>query len=120
MNVRKSLCVTIIALAVTMIAFGAGVEARYSKSMLLPYDATVAGSHLTGGNYDIKWATHSPAATVTFVRKSKVVATAEGTVVDCGTRYPSNGVVYTVSDDGSRLLRELRFKDSSEVIVFNQ
>ena len=71
-----------------------------------------------GGSYSITWETHSPAATVSFLQKGKVVATAEGKVVDRGTKYPSNEVVFAATADGGRQVQEIRFRGSSEVIVF--
>jgi hypothetical protein len=117
MKLRKSLYITIVTL-VFFVAAGAAANSKDSRSVLLHYDATVAGSHLASGEYAIKWQTHSPEATVTFLRGSKVVATAEGKVVDRGTTYLSNGVVYDEAGNGAREIREIRFKGSSEVIVF--
>jgi hypothetical protein len=117
MKLMKTLSVTMIALAF-FVAAGAAAQPKDSRSVLLHYDATVAGSHLASGSYDVRWQTHRPAATVTFLRGSKVVATAEGKVVDRGTTYPSNGVVYDEAGNGARQIREIRFKGSSDVIVF--
>jgi len=118
MSLKKTLSVSMIAMAFVLATSAAANAA--SRSMVLPYAATLAGSNLASGSYDIKWETHSSAATVTFLHGNKVVATAEGKVVDRGTRYTTNAVVYGESADGSRLIQELRFRGSSEVIVLNQ
>ncbi len=117
MKLRKVSTVTMAAVAFFVVA-GAMAKARDSSSVLFPYEATVAGSRLASGRYNVQWETHSPAATVSFLRGSKIVATAEGKVVDRGTRYPSNEVMYNVGADGARSVQEIRFKGSSEVIVF--
>lgn len=118
MRLKKTLSVSMIAMALVL-ATSAGAKAA-SRSMVLPYAATLAGSHLASGSYEIKWETHSPAATVTFLHGSKVVATAEGKVVDRGTKYSTNAVVYGQTSDGARVIQELRFRGSSEVVVFNE
>ena len=118
MRLRKTLSVMIVAMALVGAA-SAAAKPRDSKDVLLRYDATVAGSHLGSGNYSIQWQTHSPEATVTFMQKGKVVATAEGKVVDRGTKYQSNQVVYNVAADGVRHIQEIRFQGSSQVIEFN-
>lgn len=119
MKLRRTLRVTIFAMTCFVVA-GAVAVAKDSRNVLLQYDATVAGSHLTSGSYRIKWETHSPQATVSFMRGNKVVATAEGKIVDRGTKYASNQVVYTEASNGERTVQEIRFSGSSEVIVFNE
>lgn len=118
MRMRKILGVTIFTLAV----FAAGAEAktRNSRNLLVPYDASLAGSHLASGRYEIQWETHSPKATVTFQQENKVVLTAEGKVVDRGVKYSNNQVIYDEKPGGSRLIQEVRFAGSSQVIVFNE
>lgn len=119
MKLRTTLSVTIAALAF-IVAAGATAQAKDSRSVLLHYDSTVAGAHLASGSYDLKLENHNPDATVSFLRGKKVVATAEAKVVDRGTRYAENTVVYQESADGSRVIRGIRFRNSSEVVVFKE
>jgi hypothetical protein len=119
MKLRKILSVTIVAMAF-FVAAGAAAKPKDSRNMLLHYDATVAGSRLGSGTYNVQWQTHSPGATVSFLRGSKVVMTAEGKVVDRGRKYSTTEVVYNESANGAHVIQELRFKGSSEVIVFNE
>ena len=119
MKLRKTLSVTIVALA-CFVAAGAAGKPKDSRNVLLHYDSTVAGSHLASGNYTIQWQTHTPGASVSFLQGSKVVAAVEGKVVDRGTKYQSNQVVYSESGDGARAIQEIRFRGSSEVIVFSE
>jgi hypothetical protein len=123
MYLRKTLSVSIVAMSLFVaagFAAGAAAAAKDSGNLVLNYDATVAGNHLTGGKYNIQWKTHSPEATVTFKHEGKVVATAEGKVVDHGSKYDSNQVVYSQAADGSRVISEIRFGGSSQAIVFNE
>ncbi|MFZ0960745.1 MAG: hypothetical protein WAO35_07540 [Terriglobia bacterium] len=117
MKLRKTLCVTIVAMAF-IFAASAPAPAMDSGNVLVHYDVTVAGSHLPSGSYNIRWETHSPEATVSFLHRNKVVATAQGKIVDRGRKYSSNEVVYYVTDNGARQIQEIRFGGSSEVIVF--
>ena len=57
---------------------------------------------------------------MTFMHGGKVVATAEGKVVERGSKYDSNQVVYDQTADGARVISEIRFGGSSQVIVFNE
>ena len=70
MKLGKTLSVTIVALAF-FVAVGAAARSKDSRSMVLHYDATVAGSHLASGEYDITWETHSPEATVSFLQRKQ-------------------------------------------------
>ena len=119
MKNRIVLGLTTVALAL-MVTAGAQAKDRNSRNVLVPYDGALVGSHLVSGRYDVQWVTHSPEATVTFQQENKVVATVEGKVVDRGTKYANNQVIYDEKADGARTIQEIRFKGSSEVIVFNE
>ena len=118
MTLKRTMQFTMVAVALTIVA-GAQAKSKDFKTMTLRYNATVAGAQLASGSYTVQWVTHSPEATVSFLQGSKVVATAEGKVVDRGTKYESNEVMFDETTDGARVVRELRFKGSSEVIEFN-
>jgi len=119
MTLKKTLQFTMIALALT-IGIGAQAKPKDAPSITLNRDVTVAGAHLASGKYNVQWQTHSPEATVTFSHGSKVVATAEGKLLDRGVKYGSDEVVYDETADGGRVVQEIRFKGSSEVLVFNE
>jgi hypothetical protein len=117
MKLRKLLGATIVAL-VSMATVGGKATAKDSHDLLVPYEASVAGRHIASGRYKVECQTHSPEATVTFSKENKVVATAEGKIVDRGETYTHNTVVYDEKPDGSRVIIEIRFRDSSQAIVF--
>jgi hypothetical protein len=117
MKLGKALCTTLVAMAI-FVALSAASKSKDSRNVLLHYDATIEGSHLTSGEYDVQWQTHSPAATVSFSRKNQVVATVEGKIVDRGTKYSATQVVYSQSPSGYTV-QEIRFKGSSEAIDFD-
>ncbi|MFZ0960746.1 MAG: hypothetical protein WAO35_07545 [Terriglobia bacterium] len=119
MKLRTTLSVTIVAMAF-LVAGSAAVQAKDSAELVIYYNASVAGSQLASGTYNVQWQTHSPEATVSFMKGKKIVATAQGKVVDRGKKYSANEVVYYVTDNGARQIQELRFGGSSQVIEFNQ
>ena len=119
MKLMRFLGVTIIAM-VCFVAVAVAARAKDARTIVLHTDAVVAGSHLASGKYDVQWQTHSPEATVSFLKESKVVATVTGKVVDRGKKYASNEVLFDNDGTGGNVVQELRFKDSSQVIVFNE
>jgi hypothetical protein len=119
MKLRNVSGVTIVAL-VFAVAISAEAKTKNAGVLALPYDASVAGSHLASGTYHVRWETHSPGVTVTFQQGKKVVATAEAKTVDRGTKFVNGSVVYTKNADGSRAIHEIRFAGSSEAIVFKE
>ena len=119
MRLQKVLGVTVVALAFVA-ALTARATAKDLYDVLVPYEASLTGSHIASGHYKIQWQTHSPEATVTLSKDRKVVATAEGKVVDRGKKYLSNEIVYEEKADGTRFIQEIRFKDSTQVIVFQE
>ncbi len=118
MKLRRILQSLTVVLALTA-AVGAQAKSKDLKSMVLHFNAMVAGTHLATGSYNVQWQTHSPEATITFLKEGKVVGTAEGKLVDRGYKYPSDEVMYDEMPDGTRNIREIRFKGSSEVLEFN-
>ena len=119
MNLRRTLSVAIVTMAF-FAAVTAAAKTKYADDVLIGQDAMIAGSHLASGTYDIKWETHSPEATVSFMQGSKVVASTEGKVVDGGKKYSANEVVYDRGADGRPVIREIHFLGSSQILVFNK
>jgi hypothetical protein len=119
MKLKTILGVTIVALTFAF-AVSAVAKAKNSGGLLLYYDASVAGSHLPSGKYNLSWESHGPGVTVTFQQGKKVVATVEAKVVDRGAKSANNTVAYIEKADGSRGIQEIRFAGSSQAIVFNE
>jgi hypothetical protein len=119
MNLKRRLSLMIVPLVLCVVAIAAA-KSKDVKEVLVHYDALVAGSHLASGEYGVTWQAHSPAATVSFLQKGKVVTTAEGKVVDRGTKCRANEVVYGIAATGAHEIQEIRFRGSTEVIVFSE
>jgi polyisoprenoid-binding protein YceI len=101
-----------------MLAFATVAAGSGSRNIEIHYDTSVAGTHLSVGTYDVQVQNHNTTATVSFSKKGKVIATVEAKVVDRGTAYRSNQVVYNLAGNGGKIIQELRFKGSSEVVAF--
>jgi len=115
MNSGRTLCVVMG--VVFVLAVSTTLHAKSSGSMSLPNDATIGGTHLGHGRYEIKWEDNSPDTTVSFVRNKHVEAVAEAKVVHRPTPYRFNSIVYDETS-GGHVIKEVRFQGSSDVLVF--
>jgi hypothetical protein len=138
MNIRKSLGTSVLSVA-RLLASGIPALAKNSRTVTLAYDVVLKGTSLLAGQYSVRWVTHSPGATVEFVRNHQVVLSTEGRVeerinafdrnvaahtesrLDCRNNpYDYDAVFYNTASDGTMSLVEIRFAGSSNVLVFNQ
>ena len=84
---------------------GYAAQPKDAGSLILRYDAMVARKpDSTGGKYNIQWKTHSPEATVTFMHGEQDCGDRRREIVDRGTKYPANEVVYDQGNDGTRAI----------------
>jgi len=119
MKVRKQVgrLMTVLALALAV----AGLAlAKDSKKVKLEYPASIHGTQLAAGQYEVSWETHSPEATVTFKLQKNVVATAEGKMVQRANKFETNSVLYSTNPDGSRTIMEIRFGGTNQVLIFGE
>jgi hypothetical protein len=119
MNIRKYFGASALSVALLLAAGIPGLAAN-SRTVTLRHAAVLSGTSLSAGQYDIRWESHSPDATVQFVRGRKVVLSTQGRVEGRNKTYDRNAVVYDSAPDGSLSLVEIRFAGSSDVLVFNQ
>jgi hypothetical protein len=119
MKLRTIMGVAIVALAFAF-AVSAEAKAKNSASLLFPHDASLAGSHVASGKYQVQWEKDGPEVKVTVQQGKEIVATAKGKVVDRGKKYTNNTVIYLENADGSRTIQEIRLAGSNEAIVFNE
>jgi len=112
----KDLAMVMAALAV-LVAVGASAFAKNTHTLNLRRDAMLSGTRLDAGEYKIQWDNQSPGVMVKFSKKGNIMATAQGKLVDRGTTYRTDCVVYDTSADGSNTIREIRLGGSSEAIV---
>lgn len=113
MNTRRLSLLILIVLALNLSAW-----ANNEKTLPFRTDVTLNGTKLAAGFYEISWVSHSPEATVTFVRAGQVMVTAMGKWVDRGAKYRADSLVYTNNPDGSHTLLEIRFAGRNQALVF--
>jgi hypothetical protein len=113
--VKTPKLVLLIVLTLT-VAFSA--SANNSKTLSFRTEVTLNGTKLPTGFYEISWVTHSPEATVTFVKAGQTMVTAMGKFVDRDVKYDTDAVVYTNNPDGSHTLLEIRFARRKQALVF--
>src|SRR5579864_1682228 len=92
--------------------------ANNQKTLPLRTEVTLNGNKLPAGFYEISWVSHSPEATVTFVRAGKVMVTSMGKWVDHGETYKADALVYSNNADGTHTLLEIRFAGRKQALVF--
>ncbi len=94
--------------------------AKDSRTLNVPYAASLNGTPIAPGSYKLSWEAHSPDVTVTFAtgKGNNVIATAQGKIVDRGVRYQNNSVVYETKSDGSRAILEIRLAGMTQALVF--
>jgi hypothetical protein len=112
-NTKKLILLVLIIFAVNLSTW-----ANNEKTLPFRTEVILNGNKLPAGFYEVSWVSHSPEATVTFVRAGKVVATAMGKWVDRGEEYKADALVYSNNADGSHTLLEIRFAGRKQALVF--
>lgn len=93
--------------------------AKNSRSLKLLHSATLNGTEIAAGDYQVSWESHSPDVTVTL-KGRHVIATAQGQWVERDAKYEEDAVVYETNGDGSRTLLEIRFAGMKQALVFGE
>jgi hypothetical protein len=119
MNIRKYLGTSILSVAL-LLASGYSGFAKNSRTVTLTYGVVLSGTTLPAGKYVVRWEAQRPRTTVEFAQDNNVVLSTECKFEDRGRKYPSNTVVYDTASGGTKTISEIRFRGSSEVLVFNQ
>ncbi len=102
-----------------LLAAGIPAAAKNSRTINIGHAVLLQGKILPAGRYKVEWQTHSPEATVQFLRNRQLVASTEGRVEQRDKTYYNDAVVYDTLPDGSVSLQEIRFAGSNKVLVFN-
>jgi hypothetical protein len=111
-GVSKLLVVLLVlGLAISAVAAGA-------KSIELRNDANLNGTKLAAGTYKVNVEGTGDAVKVSFLQKDKVIATANGKMVD-GSAAPEFSAV-VVNSKSNNNIEELRLAGMKSKIVFNQ
>lgn len=113
MKTPKMLLLILLTLALAL-----STAANNSKTLSFRTEVTLNGSKLPTGFYEVSWISHSPEATVTFVKAGQPVVTTMGKWVNRDVKYDTDTVVYTNNPDGSHTLLEIRFAGRKQALVF--
>ncbi len=118
---RKRLTTLFFAVVVVLLG-DVSALAKETYKLNVAYAAALNGTPIAPGDYKVSWESHSANVTVTFraVKGGKVIATAQGKIVDHGVPYVRNAVVYDTQPDGSRSIIEIRIAGTSQAIVFSE
>jgi hypothetical protein len=117
MRLRRLVMTVMGGLAVTL-ATGLPAIAKNQQRVKLFNEESLGATTLSEGEYLVKWQTHSPEATVTFVMNKKVVAELKGRIVEHEKKVDRNMVVDGPGPDGTRVLMEIWLAGTNKSIVF--
>ena len=113
MKAAKLSLLILVTLALTLSAW-----ANNGKTLSFRTEVILNGTKLPTGFYEVNWVTHSPQATVTFVKAGQLMVAAMGKLVDRDVKYNADSVVYTNNPDGSHTLLEIRLGGRKQALVF--
>ena len=78
----------------------------------------VAGNEVGPGEYNVKWVSNSPEATVTFITKDKAVVKVQGKIVEADKKSDFD-IFLTGKDSAGRMtIKEIKFQGKKTKIVF--
>ena len=95
----------------------ASAFAKSGKRVLLSQSATLNGTTIPAGNYQIAWSANTSDPTVNFVQGKRTVASVQAKWADRDTKYPSTEVLYD-NGNGGRTIVEIRLGGTSRALVF--
>ena len=102
-----------------LLAAGIPAAAKNSRTINIDHVVVLQGKNLPAGRYKVEWQTHSPEASVQFLRDRKLVVSTDGRVEQRDRISTCDAVVYDTAPDGSVTLLEIRFAGSNKVLLLN-
>lgn len=103
---------------VLVLGIAISAVAGSAKNVTLRSDASLNGTKLAAGEYKVIVDGDGPDVKVSFTQKGKVIATANGKMIDNGNAPEFSAVVVNKSQNGS--IQELRIAGMKSKVVFNQ
>ena len=99
------LTATIIILLIAVPVMAAEGMARF----VVTDTVSVAGNQLKPGSYEVKWESHSPEATVSFISDGKAVLKVEGKIEELKEKNDSSSLLIMKDSSGKPVLKGLQF-----------
>jgi hypothetical protein len=93
--------------------------AKNTRPFFLRTTVTLDGAEVPAGIYVLSWESHSSTVRVTLWKDGRFVATAQGSWVRSGIKYPDDAALLRVNSDGSRSLVEIRVAGLKKTIVID-
>jgi hypothetical protein len=103
----------VMALLATPILAASG-KANYQVTRAM----VVAGTEIQPGQYEVKWKSSSPEATVEFRLNGQVVATVQGKIQTLDKKPLYNSLVIGKDSSGREAIKELLFGEKDVKVVF--
>ena len=111
--------IMIVTLLVLLVAAPIMASENGSASFVVTAPLYVAGSQINPGQYNVKWESHSPEATVTFTGVEKpVVIKVSGKVEQVDSKASYNSIITGKDAAGHESIKQLRFSGKNIRITF--
>jgi hypothetical protein len=110
-----------IVMTITLLVLMAAIPAMALEGMgkfVVSAQLFVGGQEIKPGEYDVKWESHSPEATVTFISKGKVALKVEGKVEELNRVSDYNSLAIGKDSAGREAIKGLQFGGKKVRIIF--
>lgn len=116
---RNRRIVGVLAVMILVITFSTWAKVISPRPFFLDRDVTFNGAAVPRGMYSLTVSSNGSSVRATLMKDGVFVATAHGTWVKHGVKYPENAVLLRVNSDGTRSLTEIRLAGSTKTIVLD-
>jgi hypothetical protein len=113
-RVSKSL---ILGLAVLLASSAFASNKANKGSLQLSDPASIGGTQLKAGNYDVKWDGDGANVQVNVLKGSKVVATVPAHMIDLADKPANDSAVLKKNADGTESVAELHFSGKKQALA---
>lgn len=100
--------------------FNARPFERGSRTIEFRAGVRINGTNAAGGDCEIRWESYVTEATVKFLQRGALVATATGKWAPSAVKYDRDAIVIQRNRDGSRKLLEVRFAGMKRTLVLGK
>ena len=116
MNIARVSKSLILGLAV-LLASSAFASNSNKGSLQLSDPASIGGTQLKAGNYDVKWDGEGANVQVNVLKGSKVVATVPAHLIDLADKPSNDSAVVKKNADGTESIAEIHFSGKKQALA---